>query len=665
MKNRKGEVITLLTIGALVVIGVTAVITSLTPTQNQKKTTSSRAAMACMDGEIKCGPATNNDCCDTSTEKCSAGKCVPLSPTDCGGPEYCSGNSNQYYKKSGANYSDRLCSPTKKIDDITTYCAPAVTECEGPKTCATSTNKYWKKSGAYYAAAGCTGTAMSLTAVCPPPTSTPKPDPTAPVVGTCTSGGQKFLGTNGYNVDTPGDICKANGGTYVGNNQQGNENGQRWACCKLTDTTLGFDGCCKAYRPEMYDCPGGNKVVIYARSMSAVGMTSCSKYNSSTNTSMYFACDPNKYVDGGCTSSIIWDGGMSVDDKNNQGNLVNATPTPEPQMGECEFVACGDDTEKGYYKRVRTGGSVGYYRDGDKCEADSGLLSEASIKRDICGGGTSGVECEKKYANCSSSYTVYQGADKFSYWKSKSCMGNGVAEDCYSISDSTNCTQSTWNEVANYYCKGTPIPGVSAPPEVSTAPVVPEVKPSPTPVFSLNTLGTTSCLDESGKYQQCTAGTPQIVETCKLNDSFSGTKSISIFCGNGWLTDKKKCYYKAFYLNGIGETAYPSLAEAKNVAACVIDKKANVQLTVTVTGNVNIKDAVVALSNVSINGGAWQEKQADTSGKATFTVDYSGFYYQVKAYVITENGEYLESAQKQFSTSDGRFSKAITIQLNK
>lgn len=668
MKNRKGEVVTLLTIGALVVIGVTAIVTSLSPNQNQKKTTSSRAAMACMDGEIKCGPATNNDCCDTSTQKCSAGKCVPLLDTDCGGPEYCSGNSNKYYKKSGAYYSDQGCSSTKKIDSLTTYCAASTATCEGPKKCATSTNTYYVKSGAYYKAAGCpSGTATSLTTVCPPPTSTPtpKPEPTVPAPSTCTSG-QKFVGTNGYNVDTPEAICTANGGTYVGSSQQGNENGQRWACCKLTDTTLGFDGCCKAYRPDMYGCTGSNKVVIYARSMSAVGMTSCSKYNSSTNTSMYFACDPNKYPDGECTSSIIWDGGMSVDDKNNQGNLVNATPTPVPPIvSECEFVPCATDPEKGYYKRVRTNGTVGYYRDGDKCEADSGLLNESSIKRDVCGNEAPASGCEMKYANCSTSYTVYQGADKFSYWKSKSCTENGVAEDCYSVSDSTNCKQSTWNEIANYYCKGTPVPDVSISPVVSTAPVSPAVKPSPTPVFSLNTLGKTSCLDENGKYLQCTKGTPQIVETCKLNDSFTGTKSISVFCGNGWLTDEKKCYYKAFYINGIGETAYPSLAEAKNEAACVIDKKANVQLTVTVTGNVNIKDAVVALSNVSINGGAWQEKKTDASGKASFTVDYSGFFYQVKAYVITETGEYLESAQKQFSTSDGRFSKAITIQLNK
>lgn len=455
MKNRKGEVVTLLTIGALVVIGVTAVITSLSPTQNQKKTTSSRAASACMDTEIKCDSATNNDCCDASTQKCSAGKCVPLSSTDCGGPESCSENSNQYYKKSGVYYSDKLCSTSKKIDSLTTYCAPPVTACEGPKTCATSTNKYYVKSGVYYKTAGCpSGTATSLTTVCPPPTSIPQPDPTVPDTATCTTG-QKFVGTNGYNVDTAGNICIANGGTYVGSNQQGTENGQRWACCKLSDTTLGFDGCCKAYRPDMYNCPGGNKVVIYARSMSAVGMTSCSKYNSSTNTSMYFACDPNKYVDGGCTSSIIWDGGMSVDDKNNQGKLVNATPTPEPQMGECEFVACGDDTEKGYYKRVRTGGSVGYYRDGDKCEADSGL-SESSIKRDVCGGGTAGQCYSKSLITCPGKTT------KVSYYKSKTtpkCNGTEIDDTCYGTT-SDSCELYTWKQIIANGCNGTELPPV-------------------------------------------------------------------------------------------------------------------------------------------------------------------------------------------------------------
>jgi hypothetical protein len=74
MKNRKSEIATILMIGAVVVMGVTAVISSFT--QQDKRTTQSRAGQACESPERRCG---STECFNPSTQRCDGGRPVALS----------------------------------------------------------------------------------------------------------------------------------------------------------------------------------------------------------------------------------------------------------------------------------------------------------------------------------------------------------------------------------------------------------------------------------------------------------------------------------------------------------------------------------------------------------------------------------------------------------
>lgn len=261
MRNRRGEIATILTLGVMIVIGITAVISSFTV--KDKKTTSSRASEACDPlTEVRCGIT----CCPKPTR-------APT-PTPAA--------------ISGCSYSQSFCPEVCGANNCV--------KCSGSG----ATTKYKCRSGS---------------------TTTPTSVPT--------TGGSCPEGSIQYDTESSCvDYCDGQGGTYIKNSRWTDTAGQH-CCCKSSDTALGFDGCCKAYRPDMYDCPGQNKVVIYAQSMSAVGMTSCSAYNKGTTTALYFACDPAKYSDGGCHD--VWKGEMGLEEKNNQANLLIATPTPVPE----------------------------------------------------------------------------------------------------------------------------------------------------------------------------------------------------------------------------------------------------------------------------------------------------------------------------------------------
>jgi hypothetical protein len=173
----------------------------------------------------------------------------------------------------------------------------------------------------------------------------------------------------------------------------------------------------------MYGCSGGqNKVSIYARSMSAVGMTNCSKYNTNTNTSLYFACDPNKYSDGGCYA--VWDGaGMTAEEKNNQANQLMNTPTPtQPPApppaegcvqlgGECE-IACGS-----------------VYTQGGTCT--NGYCCPTTPNSGIDGGAAAGT-CSKnlKCQGISPSFKNKTYSKKGTeFYTTSSCTGSAISQD--------------------------------------------------------------------------------------------------------------------------------------------------------------------------------------------------------------------------------------------
>lgn len=363
MRNRRGEIATILTIATLVIIGVTAVVSSLN--LNKKQSTSSRAAMACPDDFQTCGPATNNDCCDPSTEKCSGGQCVPLSANDCVGPTTCTGNSNKYYTKSGIYYTDKCIS--KKID-LSVYCAPPTALCDGPKKCNTSNNQYWIKSGAFYPSAGCAlGTATSLTTVCPPSTggvscyfsnkasceASHSSDKPGCINEGCSGTTYKYVATGGgtyacngkggnpmvVDIDnvTCENACDAKGSVYI-KNSQGDFNGKHYCCCTDSLPTPGPNGepndsCC------LLQCPadGAPKSDLYSNSLSQYSMplTSCDGDPAYGKGWLYLCSKESEFV---CKGGTL-------------GPVETPAPVNNPPEADCEptdsLAKCKGDLPRG------------------------------------------------------------------------------------------------------------------------------------------------------------------------------------------------------------------------------------------------------------------------------------------------------------------------------
>ena len=210
MRNRQGEIATILMLGSLVVIGVTAVISSFT--MKDKKTTSSRAsAVACYDDQLKCGSTTDYCCYDPETHYCTPDKqcksktVIPPAPVVTGVQTQCSDNSpyEYYLCAGGKKYEDKEC--TKSITNATNWC------------------KYGQNTAPI---------------ISPEPIETITPPPPLPK---CTSG-QYFVGTGGYDQETPEQICAAQNGVYVYNSQQGKVvddagNTHRWACCAISNSS--------------------------------------------------------------------------------------------------------------------------------------------------------------------------------------------------------------------------------------------------------------------------------------------------------------------------------------------------------------------------------------------------------------------------------------------
>lgn len=286
MRNRRGEIATILTIGTLIVIGVTAVISSLG--LKDKRTTSSRAS------EVYCIYTTKSscenlakvgDCPNTGTvcSVCKNGKYrCPLTKDDsyvaptlapCSEKKCTSGTGEPYWVRSSKNYSDDKCNEviSKPIND---WCRgsgliPIPSKTPVPSTTNTKTycsgttgSYYYKCTNGNYVDSTCNKEKIpDVTKWCVPTISTSP----IPSQDTCTKG-QKFVGTLGYNVETPEQICSAHNGVYVGSSQQGQENdtagkSQRWACCAVSDANsvcpkpgLGYACCVQDTR----ECPSGD-----------------------------------------------------------------------------------------------------------------------------------------------------------------------------------------------------------------------------------------------------------------------------------------------------------------------------------------------------------------------------------------------------------------------
>lgn len=262
MRNRKGEIATLLTL-SLVIVGAVMTVASSYFTNKQKSL--------------------------TSNPKASTVNCVFLNSTEC-----------NLAKKSG---------------DCPQWNFGSCIVC---------------KNGKYR----CPGTLddsvspSSQASTSPTKTSTSTKTPTS-LSFICSNGGEPILANN-ISCET---LCRNNNMTYVPNSQGQGSDGKHYCCCKKTEAGQEYDTCYKAYKPGLYGCQAPlSKIVIYAQSMSAVGMTDCTKYNTNTNTSLYFAGKPGQYEDGACAR--VWDGNMSLSEKQKQAKelMISSTPTPKPEL---------------------------------------------------------------------------------------------------------------------------------------------------------------------------------------------------------------------------------------------------------------------------------------------------------------------------------------------
>jgi hypothetical protein len=335
MKNHKGVVATLLTLG-LVVVGTLITLGSSLFVNNQKTNLASNSMAACPKGVAI--QNSNYFKCTASCGKTSSGGCPSYDHNSLDG---------------SCGYCGTVAAPGGTGETLAECefkgTSLAVAECGGsnnytPTGCgktSTGATTYKCKPGFPAAASGTTtgvdcGMTVSFAnqdcaygidiAGCKPGTAKCKSAPAA------SSGTSSYQCSEGEPVLANGtcfSTCKANGSTYVSNSQGTGVDGKHYCCCKKTESGKGFDTCYKAYTPGLYGCEApSSKVVVYAPSMAAVGMDNCSKYNTSSNTSLYFAQAPGAYSDGQC--AVVWSGGLDVGAKNQEAQQLIEPPPPPP-----------------------------------------------------------------------------------------------------------------------------------------------------------------------------------------------------------------------------------------------------------------------------------------------------------------------------------------------
>ncbi len=245
MKNRRGEIATILTIGTLVIIGATAVISSLG--LSKQKSTSTRAACA------------SNTCAGSGTT------CLPIGTVN-SGLTCCAAHLGQV-DHTWATWNTS-CKAAVNTPVPTMTVAPTQTGCKTPPMICTDpvgTQGACCKGYICYGA----GSGFASRCTAPASTTTPIPSVTTNPAASCSKGGQPIIGTGGYSHETCESICGAQNGTYVGPNQQWQEGTQRGCCCTTGNTSsicpqpgLGYaccvqdDRCGTGIRYRWYGCTG-------------------------------------------------------------------------------------------------------------------------------------------------------------------------------------------------------------------------------------------------------------------------------------------------------------------------------------------------------------------------------------------------------------------------
>lgn len=662
MRNRRGEITTILMLGTLVVIGVTAVISSFTV--KDKKTTSSRAAEAnCTNVSqsycnnlIKYGDCPSGNL-GTQCLKCTNGKyrcpgtkddsLVSPTPASCTSKSCTTGTGEPYWVRSGKNYSDDKCNEviTKLIGD---WCKgsgliPIPSKTPVPSTTNTKTycsgttgTYYYKCTYGNYVDSTCNKEKIPDVNKWCIPTILTSPTPSQ---DNCTKG-QYFVGTGGYNMETPEQICDANNGVYVGSSQQGKVGEQRWACCSVSNSSP------NATCPK----PG-------------LGYACCVVDSRCDN-------DTNRYRWYGCTGQVC--SATIISTKGGPGHLVDCPYGVNKQNQEsCESaltppklpsVNCTDYGSYGLLGGCREKCGAGY-----ECKSAEGDAS--GEKRFCCPPPPPPPEippkvvippatdnCEKKFANCLEAYKPkYQGENKFSYYKSKS----GTGANIYSSGDANNCTQSTWNEIANHYCKDTPlsevspVPGGNNPPDPEASPE-PEVPQNLVPEkVDINELGSTQCevkLPGGGnKIYSCdSSNTVRQEEKC-TNGKWDGVKQATTVCAQWYAFARKKCFF--YYLTTLNgqvnrsQASYDSIDAALNASPCNIaqGQTDSFSVEIRIPKEKNIQEANICLKD----GGDYQCKSVSQTGTedghtmvytTQYTLGTATYNRLLKVYVIDANG---------------------------
>lgn len=205
MKNRRGEIATILTIGTLVIIGATAIVSSLGI--KNKQSTSSRASGCAAGVIVGSGPYYT---CQANCGKSDSGKCYAYSHSS----------------------KDSTCAPCNSLPTNTPIptltVAPTQAGCKTPPMICTDPVG---TQGACCKGYTCYGAGPGFPSRCTAPANTPIPSTTPNPLSSCSKGGQPTIGTQGYSKETCESICGAQNGTYVGPNQQWQEGTQRGCCC--------------------------------------------------------------------------------------------------------------------------------------------------------------------------------------------------------------------------------------------------------------------------------------------------------------------------------------------------------------------------------------------------------------------------------------------------
>ncbi len=441
---------------------------------------------------------------------------------------------------------------------------------------------------------------------------------TAPAAPAASSGTSSYQCSEGEPISTSGtcfSTCEANGSTYVSNSQGTGVDGKHYCCCKKTESGKGFDTCYKAYTPGSYGCEApSSKVVVYAPSMAAVGMDNCSKYNTNSNTSLYFAQAPGAYSDGQC--AVVWSGALDVGAKSQEAQQLIEPPVEIPDEtgddipGE-EADNCikrvgfkcssggytGSTKTFDYYKSTAAGctsntvGGSCYGTSPTSCSTEWNVFLKSQCSSATGGGSNS---CKSLTISCKDTTSTATGTR--SYKKDENCNNK---DKCFGFND---CSSFTSEEIMKLIYNSCEL-GVSPANEVSLAGNNVTFNPS-------SQCTNSECLDPNKGifYSYKCASIPQTINgktQCSSSSFYEGSNCINL--------------RKDLNANNI-QQAYCNADYPGNVSfSSDVKRPVTISYTVNQTGAINIDPSLPTITlNIQNNYGLGIFTKSFTIGTTSF-----------------------------------------------